>query len=196
MMCIGEPISWLRLERYALEQRDATIRDHIAACPACKTCLDEITRDVVVLRPLVGPRKRRWWPLVAIPAFAMAAAILFFLRPREQVEDRVRIKGLGTVELDVVRERNGAIGDDRTFREGDRFKVIVTCPPENLVRFEVAVTEQGASRADRPLAPARLLCGNRVAIPGAFTLTGNKPHRVCVRINDAGDACLTLRPEH
>lgn len=195
MMCISEPISWLRLEQYALDGRDASVRDHLTSCAACRSCLDEITRDVVVLRPLVVPVKRRWW-IVAIPAFAMAAAILFLLRPREEASDRVRIKGLGTVELDVIRERNGAISDERSFREGDRFKVIVTCPPENLARLDVAVTEQGASRADRPLAPAQLLCGNRVAIPGAFSLSGNKPHRVCVRINDAGDACLTLRPEH
>ena len=194
MMCIGEPISWLRLERYALDGRDDAIRDHLAGCPACKSCLDEITRDVVVLRPLIVPVKRRWWLAVAIPAFAMAAVILFLLRPRDEVDDRVRIKGLGTVEVDVIRERNGAISDERTFRAGDRFKVIVTCPPENLARFEIAVTEDGASRADRPLAPAELLCGNRVAIPGAFSLTGDRPHRVCVRINDASDACLTLRP--
>lgn len=194
MMCIGEPISWLRLERFAIDQRDAAVRDHLAACAACKSCLDEISRDVVMLRPLVVPPKRRWW-VVAIPAFAVAAAILFLLRPRDEESDRVRIKGLGTVELDVIRERNGAIGDQRTFRDGDRFKVIVTCPPENLARFNVAITEQGASRADQPLAPAELMCGNRVAIPGAFTLSGDKPHRVCVRINDAGNACLTLRPE-
>ena len=196
MSCIGEPISWLRLERYAQDGRDAAVRDHLAACPACQSCLDEITRDVVMLRPLVVPPKRRWW-VFAIPAFAAVAvaAVLFVLRPRDEVSESVRIKGLGTVELDVVRERNGAIGDDRTFRAGDRFKVIVTCPPEHLARFDVAITEQGASHADRPLAPAQLLCGNRVAIPGAFSLTGDKPHRVCVRINDAGDACLTLRPE-
>jgi hypothetical protein len=195
MTCISEPVSWLRLERYALDGRDGSVREHIAACPACKSCLDEIARDAVVLRPLIVPEKRRWW-LVAIPAFAVAAAILFLLRPREETSESVRIKGLGTVELDVIRERNGAIGDDRTFRAGDRFKVIVTCPPEHLARFDVAVTEQGAARADRPLAPAQLLCGNRVVLPGAFSLTGNKPHRVCVRINDAGDACLTLRPEN
>lgn len=195
MTCIGEPISWLRLERFAVDGKDAVVRDHVAACPACKGCLDEITRDVVVLRPLVVQPKRRWW-VFAIPAFAVAVAtLLFVLRPREEVGESVRIKGVGTVELDVIRERNGAIGDDRTFREGDRFKIIVTCPPEHLARFDVAITEQGAAHADHPLAPAQLLCGNRIAIPGAFSLTGDKPHRVCVRINDAGDACLTLRPE-
>lgn len=195
MSCISEPISWLRLERFAMDRKDAAVSEHLAACPACKSCLDEITRDVVVLRPLVVPPKRRWW-VFALPAFAVAvAALLFVLRPREEVSESVRIKGLGTVELDVIRERNGAIGDERTFRAGDRFKVIVTCPPEHLARFDVAITEQGAGHADRPLAPAQLLCGNRIAIPGAFSLTGDKPHRVCVRINDAGDACLVLRPE-
>ena len=60
---------------------------------------------------------------------------------------------------------------------------------------EVAVREDGADHADRPLAPAKILCGNRIVVPGAFELTGGKPHRVCVRIEDQADACLTLAPE-
>ena len=203
--CIGEPISWLRLERYALAgASEPAIRAHVEACAACRQCLDEIQRDVVALPPMrvgsAAPKRRRWWT-IALPAFGAvaAAAILFLvLRPRtpEQLTNVAHIKGIGEVIVDVVRERSGVIRDDvRSFRAGDRFKVVVTCPPTHEVSLTVAVREDGGDHADRPLAPAKLLCGNRIYIPGAFELTGDKPHRVCVRIEEQADACLVLAPE-
>lgn len=199
MACIGEPISWLRLERFALEPKDAAVRDHVAACPACKHCLDEIRRDVVALPVLDVPVKRRWWTF-ALPAFAAiaaAAVILFLLRPRDPERDGVaHVKGIGEVVVDVLRERDGVVRDDvRSFRAGDRWKVVVTCPPTKAVALDVAVREQGTARADHPLSPGKIVCGNRVVLPGAFTLTGEKPHRLCVRIEDQANACLTLSPE-
>src|SRR5262245_49716705 len=132
MMCIGEPISWPRLERYAASGGDAAIRDHVAACAACRQCLDEIERDVVALPPLVVAARRKWWKLRLPIAGALAAAalVLVLLRPREPAQDGIaRVKGLGIVEIDVVRERGGVTRDDvRTYAPGDRFKVIVTCP--------------------------------------------------------------------
>lgn len=197
--CIGTPISWLRLETYALDRADAAVRDHLASCPACRQCLDEIERDVVALPPLHVPAKRRWWTF-ALPAFAAVAAaavLLFVMRPRDHAEEGVAyVKGVGEVVVDVVRERAGVVRDDvRTFRAGDRFKVVVTCPPTREVALAVSVHEDGSQAADHPLAPARIVCGNRVVLPGAFELTGAKRHRVCVRIGDAADACLTLTPE-
>jgi hypothetical protein len=201
LACIGEPISWLRLERYAHSgASDASVREHLAACPACQHCFDEIERDVVALPPLHVPakRRRRWlFALPAIGAIAAAAIVLLLLRPRPRAEDNVaHIKGIGDVVVDVVRERDGSVRDDvRTFKAGDRWKVIVTCPPTHAVALDVAVHEDGAARPDRPLAPAKLVCGNRVVLPGAFALTGTKPHRVCVRIEDQATACVTLSPE-
>jgi hypothetical protein len=147
----------------------------------------------------VPAAKRKWWRF-ALPAFgalAAAAIILFLLRPREPSLDNVaHIKGVGEVVVDVVRERDGTVRDDvRTFKPGDRFKVIVTCAPSHEVSIDVAVREDGSERPDHPLAPAKLVCGNRVVLPGAFSLTGNKQHDVCARINDEADACLTLSPE-
>ena len=197
--CIGEPISWLRLERYALEPKDTGVREHVDACPACRHCLDEIQRDVVALPPLHVPAKRNWWrfALPALGAIAAAAIILFVLRPRDVTQEGVaHVKGVGEVVIDVVRERAGIVRDDvRTFRAGDRFKVVVTCAPTHSVALDVSVLEDGAARPDRPLAPANIVCGNRIVLPGAFELTGNKPHRVCVRIQDQATACLTLKPE-
>jgi hypothetical protein len=200
LACISEPISWLRLETYAIGGADASVREHVAACPACRSCLDEIERDVVALPPLAAPApKRRWWR-IALPAFgalAAAAIILLLLRPEKSTRDGIAyVKGPGEVVIDVVRERSGVIRTDaRTFKTGDRFKVIVTCAPSHEVSLVVAVREAGAQRADQPLAPARITCGNRVVVPGAFSLTGDKPHHVCARINDEADACLVLRPE-
>jgi hypothetical protein len=212
--CIGEPISWLRLERFALAGGDAQVRDHVAACPACKQCLDEIQRDVVALPPLpaLAAPRRRWW-MIALPiagALAAAAIALVVLRPHEPARENVaHVKGLGEVVVDVVRERGGTIRQDaRTFVPGDRWKIVVTCAQAKTAWLDVGVVEDGARGADYPLAPAQVTCGNRVVIPGAFRITGDKVNRVCVHIGTASTgrpsslapghpdvACVTLRPE-
>lgn len=196
--CIDTPISWPRLERYAAGVADAQITAHLAACPACASCLDDIRRDVVALPPLVVPervRRSRWW--LALPALA-AAAVTLAVWPRDPArEDVVRVKGVGDVVLGVVRERDGTIRDDATtFLPGDRWKVVVTCPPAASAWVHVDVD------GDRPLAPARIACGNRVVVPGAFHLTGDLANRICLRVSaeaapaaDAPSACVTIRPE-
>jgi hypothetical protein len=224
--CIGEPISWPRLERHAQGGgADRAVHDHLAACAACARCLDEIRGDLVALPPLAVPpggeasrperRARRWW-LAPAMAFAAAAAVALVVwrggagpgagpgpdpdgAPREEV---ARVKGVGEVVLGVVRERDGVIRPDaRTYAAGDRWKVVVTCPPAASAWIDVAVHDAG--QVDHPLAPARIACGNRVAVPGAFSITGDRANRVCVRIGAGAapdraqppDACVTLRPE-
>jgi hypothetical protein len=190
--CIGEPVSWLRLETYAMDRADAAVRDHLAACPACAACLTEIERDVVALPPLAVPhRKRRtWWPLLLVPALAIAAIVL---RPRPHT-DSFAVKGVGDVTIGVVRERAGVLTfDTHEYRPGDRWKVFVTCAPSAGAYVDVSVG------SDHPLAPAQLACGNRVVVPGAFTLDGGA-NRVCVHVaasaGEPGDqACVTIRPE-
>lgn len=71
--CIGEPISWLRLERLALDELPdaAAVRAHLDACPACAAAFAQIREDA---RPLPAlPRlatvrvpddaaaKEPWW---------------------------------------------------------------------------------------------------------------------------------------
>jgi len=210
--CIGEPISWLRLEEFALDSHDAQIAQHLAACPACAGCLAEIRRDVVALPPLAVPApRRRWswrWLFVLAPALAAAvlALVLWPRRPRGP-ENVATIKGVGEVVLGVVRERDGTIRDDvLTYAPGDRWKLVVTCPPAATTWVDLAVIDAGT--IDHPLPPARIACGNRVVVPGAFTITGDRPNRVCIRVGSELDrdrrapvsgepdvACLTLRPE-
>jgi hypothetical protein len=200
MTCIDQPVSWLRLERLAAGAVDREAADHLAACPACARCLAELRADVVLLRPIATPTRRaRWWRL-AVPAMAFAAAALVLLmvwpRPPGDRDDVVRVKGVGDVIVGVIRERGGAIRDDaRSFRPGDRWKVVVTCPPEAAVWIEVDVD------GDRPLPPAQIACGNRVALPGAFELT-DRTNRICVRAiaaarpaGEPGQACVTISAE-
>lgn len=207
--CIGTPISWPRLERHA-SSPDTTVAQHVAQCAACRACLDEITRDVVALPVLAAAtvKKARWW-WVALPAVAAAALALVLVWPREpkRAGNVALVKGGGEVTLGLVRERAGAIREDATtFTAGDRWKVVVTCAPGQGAWVDVAVVEAGAQNADHPLAAARIACGNRVVVPGAFELTGKVANRVCVRVAAdvapardllGGDdtACLTVTPE-
>jgi hypothetical protein len=211
--CIGTPISWLRLETFALAPNDPDIDAHVAACPACKHCLDEIRGDAVALPAFVVPARRprtRWW-VFAVPALAAAVIALIVLRPRPEPElgNVATIKGVGEIVLGVVRERDGVVRDDvTTFATGDRWKVEVTCAADRAAWIDVAVVELGATQPDLPLAPARVACGNKVVVPGAFAITGGKPNRICVRVAAdlaprralpvAGEpdvACVTVTPE-
>jgi len=203
MACIGEPISWPRLERFAQSRADATIAAHLAQCPACAQCLGEITSDVVALPPLAvpAPRRRTQWWWFALPALAVAAIVLLLVIPRAPAhrDNVASIKGVGDVTLGLVRDRAGNILEDATtFARGDRWKVVVTCAPGLDTEIEVFVMEAGKTTADHPLAPARIACGNRVVVPGAFEITGAVANRICVLVasdGDTGTACLTVTPE-
>lgn len=215
--CIGEPVSWPRLEAHAAGPRDPTIAAHVVACAACRACLDDIARDVVALPPLAiaaPARRRAWWWAAPVVAAAAAVVLIVIARPRDRDPDRddgdaiARVKGVGEVVLGTIRERAGTITDDaREFAPGDRWKVVVSCAPGKGAWIDVAVVDAGARRVDYPLAPARVGCGNRVVVPGAFVLDGARPNQVCVRIGveaapprampRAGDdavACVTIRP--
>ena len=205
--CIGEPISWLRLERHALAP-DAAIAEHVAACAACRQCFDEISRDIVALPPLVVPERRRLslrWLRFAVPALAAAAIAIVVLRPKPEPAHRgellAGVKGVGDVAVQLVRERNGAIAEDATtFSPADRWKVVITCASASGAWIDVAVTEAGASAADHPIAPVHVACGNDVAVPGAFSLTGERTNEICVRVwaqpGELGDrACIRVSPE-
>jgi len=59
--CTREPVSWLRLERYALGELGAdaarAIEVHVAECAACRGCLERIWGDDRPLPRLVLKRK-------------------------------------------------------------------------------------------------------------------------------------------
>ncbi len=78
------------------------------------------------------------------------------------------------------------------FRDGDRFKVLVTCPPTERAVFDVLVLDEAG--VSFPLGqPQALECGNEVPLRGAFRLTGATDEEVCVAWSEHVDAALSAR---
>jgi hypothetical protein len=207
-LCIGEPVSWLRLEQHRLRELAASdalaVEAHLAMCPACTACAEETNRPLALSPPdAVAPKVRRearlgGWRTGATAGgvLAAAAAMALVVVPRSTQGPDSRpgpvaigardtgSKG-GDVAMELVRERMGlAEYGARAFLAGDRWKVLVTCPVERVLFWDVAIHEAG--RSSFPLVPAApIACGNRVALPGAFQLTGAGAKRVCLVL--AGD---------
>lgn len=192
-----EPLSWLKLERYALGELAAEerrqVETRLALSPADRAVLAQIRGDESVLPPLplvaLGSprreRKRIGWAAISATVAAAAAVTLALLRgpvsdfpSRRQVASGV--KG-GEVAIALYSERVGE--EPVAFSQGERFKLLVTCPPwflEALPEGLTVVMFQGGERFF-PLGKApSLACGNRVAWPGAFTLDGRADVQVCL----------------
>lgn len=200
----GEPVSWLRLERFALgeladEERGA-IAAHLEGCPACRGCLAQLQAPVR-LRPLVldgglasaraphRPRRRSPARIALVATLAAAAAVAALILSTRLLEHAVPERGLpgsrigvkgGELALVLVRERGGrTLVGATSYAPGDRLKALVTSPcGERPLRHELVVVE-GHERSF-PLARATLACGNQVPLEGAFALTGREPVAVCV----------------
>jgi hypothetical protein len=190
--CTAQPISWLKLERYRLGELSAEesrrIEAHLNECQACRASLESIRADETALKPLPEAPPRapglRW--VTAGAALAAAAALLVVLlvvdwhRAMPGVPPpKIAFKG-GELSISLVRERQGAVlHDPETFTSGDRFKVQVTCPPAEEISWDLAVFQD--EEAWFPYVPEEpLRCGNRVPLPGAFSLTGDSPATVCL----------------
>jgi hypothetical protein len=203
--CVGEPVSWLRLERYHLgeiagAEREA-IAAHLAACPACAACLASIEQDDGSVLPTLAVTKAppravlTRLPVRAaavVGALAAAAALVLVMRGSSPTGDghpaRVpggRIKG-DAIAFSLVRDDGERIvGADGVYRDGDRFKAIVTCAPGSSASFDLAVFDSGDPTF--PLAPAHdFACGNGVPLPGAFRLTGASDETVCIVWSETG----------
>jgi hypothetical protein len=202
MSCIGTPISWLRLERYqagelARDDRDA-IAKHVSECDVCAACLRRIEEDdkrELPPLPASAPKKggivvqlRRAAPMIAALAVAAALLIVIGRKPREDDDGGTvamnRIKG-GDVSFSLVNADDTVFEGGAVYRDGDRFKVVMTCPPGMRGAFDVVVYEHG--EAAFPLEPAHgIACGNGVALPGAFRATGADKMTVCLVWDDSG----------
>jgi hypothetical protein len=201
-LCTGEPISWLRLERYRLGELPGPERDsvvaHLGACPVCAACLAEANRPVAMPplpAPTAAPLFSRIRPgllgqttagaMLRI-AFALTALVLLMLpggksnqvaRLASQTEPGV--KG-GEVTVALVRERNGIVEHGATtFAPEDRWKVLVTCPMQQVLFWDLAVVD--GDHVTFPLQPSTpIACGNHVALPGAFRLAADHIVEVCL----------------
>lgn len=214
------PVSWLRLERYALGELDVGQREdiaaHLATCARCRACADRIAAEVErELPPLPAgtatPRARpdrpdgRAWPWGLRPrahGFALAAGLalvagMFVLRPGEHERVGgsrvVAVKG-GDVAVELVREHDGSIAWEPTsFSTGDRLKLLVTCASPLQVHADIVVLQ-----SDGPAfvgAPALVACGNRVPVPPAFRITGPGAARVCVLLDATGPPTRIVLPD-
>jgi len=202
--CTGEPISWLRLERYHLGElgpdERSRIEQHLATCPACRACLERIEGDdAVALPPLPAPMPARRVVRLRRPAqigafvatLAAAAAVGLAIRSSHPTDgERValqgaRVKGDG-IAFSLVREDGARVdGEEGVYRDGDRFKAIVTCAPGAAGAFDMVVYD--ASGASFPLDPSvGLACGNEAALSGAFRLTGAGDETLCLVWNASG----------
>jgi hypothetical protein len=193
--CVGQPLSWLTLERYHLGELPGVERQrvegHLEGCAPCRSCLDQILADgVLELAPLPvaarppapPPRWRPRWALVGAGLAAVAALVLVTVLPPSPTAPppaRIGFKG-GELSLSLVRQRGTAILHEPTsFAAGDRFKVLVTCSPGSSPSADVVVL-QGA-QVSFPLARVKeVSCGNREPLPGAFSITGQEQAMVCL----------------
>jgi hypothetical protein len=202
--CVGEPVSYLRLELHQLGELPAAearaIEAHLHACDACRACQAEVQREVTLpaLRPLPEteragggrvlpqrPRAGLRWALGG--GLAAAAALLLVLRlggpgmePPSVPPARVGVKG-GELALTLVRRHGQALADPARFAPGDAFRALLTCPPGQPVRALLVVYQDG--RAHFPLPPTRIAsCGNQRPLDGAFSLDGVQEALVCVAV--------------
>ncbi|HEX5658326.1 MAG TPA: hypothetical protein VFX59_14085 [Polyangiales bacterium] len=178
-------VSWLQLERYALGELSGDERSQVerelADSSEDRACLDAILSDDTVLPPLPVPlRKKRtaWWAGAA----ALAAALALMLMPRDLPSHRSVSDGVkgGEVAITLISERTGAAA--RSFRDGDRFKLLLTCPTWLTSRVHVVMFQDGQRYT--PLSDT-VECGNQVPWPGAFSLDGSGAVDVCVTWTDA-----------
>lgn len=225
LSCIGTPISWLRLELHhagelASAEERAAITAHLATCDACAACLAQIEAEAALpLRPLpvlplpaplpasrrVSLLRRLAPPLAAL---AVAAGVLLVLgrgshsgsegRRSDLDPGAARTKG-GDVAFVLVRDDDSLVAEaGGSYRDGDRWKALVSCPAGMRASWDLVVFEHGD--VEFPFAaPGDLTCGNDVPLGGAFRTTGHDAMTVCLVWSDGAmvdrDALRRASPE-
>ena len=202
--CIGEPVSYFRLERYELSElpkdEQRSVAEHLAQCPTCRACYERMQADgreqdlAALLARLQKPppnaaaRAPRWlWGTGALALSLIGLLAVLRGSPATQPmasSGAPQTKGDGlALELTRVDARGQQL-DPSHFAPGDRWKVTVSCPPALAGTARVLVFQAG--EMFEPL-PAQILesCGNRRALSGAFHLDGGAPVDVCVLLGDA-----------
>jgi hypothetical protein len=187
------------------ERRD--ILAHLSTCTRCRAVADQIAADAARELPPLPPvstsgatsaplpavptshrgrpflrRRRQAFVVAAAAAAAFALVVKLGLRPRDQPrigQPRVvAIKG-GDVAIELVRERDDSVAWEPTsFAPGDRFKLLVTCPPPLQLHADIVVLQSDGPAF--PGEPAVIACGNRVPVMPPFRITGPGPATVCV----------------
>jgi hypothetical protein len=181
--------------------------DSVALAPLPVSPPGRVARPVLVGGAVESRPGRLSWlrspPAMALAStLAIAAAVVLGIgrdwwRPAAPGTDgteatAVRVKG-GSVAFTLVRDDDERIeGAEGVFRDGDRFKVLVTCPPSLNAAFDVVVFEAGAAASFPLKAAPAFACGNQVPLAGAMRLTGAKPETVCVAWDETGEVDRAL----
>lgn len=222
-------LSWLKLEQRLLNELEpaeaSAVDAAVAGAPRLAARVAAIA-DAPALPPLDLSREdsglplpdearptggaeviplRRWAGVATALALAAAALLVVWVGPKsEHPGPQTRWKG-GELALTLDRARDGRVLEDAAdFRPGDRFRVRLTCPPGDRA-WDLVVYQEG--EASFPLdATEPLACGNRVVLPGAFTLDGDDEALVCAVLEPPsraglaggppreGSVCAVLRP--
>lgn len=188
------PVSWLRLERYALGElgpdERTNIAGHLASCPGCRARADLIAgdggRELPPLPPAPTARtttRHPGWLAFAVGA-AAAVLLVVWARPADEPQPsgrRLAVKG-GEVTIELVRERAGSIAWEPTsFTADDRFKLLLTCAPPLHVYADLVVLQSDGPAF--PGAAALVGCGNRIPLPISFRISGPGDASICVALD-------------
>lgn len=191
--------SWLVLERYALGECDPdearAVESQLVADPEIRAMFVAIRGDRRVPPPLPIPHRRR--PLLA--AVVLLAAVALVAVGLQRPDGAV--KG-GDLALELVGVRDGLATPLSDVTVGDSVGLRLTCPPG---RTDVDVVVFHGGEVAFPFDAVSVPCGNRVPIPGAFSV--DRPGRldVCVAVGalpsrailatgpSAADVCVTAR---
>ena len=198
LSCGETPISWFQFDRRLAGElsgsEEERIERHLSSCPACRACWDEVqttSRQLPALQTTAPEsrmhRLRKWLgPATLVPIAAVAILLLVINRstPGELNGEPVNILKGGDLTFSLLRDHRGDVAADPDhFVSGDRFRVLVTCPPDQGRAWDVVVYQDG--EAFFPFeADQRLQCGNEVALPGAFRVTGDSAVEVCLVLAD------------
>ena len=172
----------------------------LPATPAVPRTGEVIAIGSARAKPITSQRVRV--AMILAPILAAAAAGMLWLRSSRDsaspanvtaaLHATTSIKGVGELALQLARDRNGNVQTNvTTFRPGDRWKTLLTCAPSTAnagtpseVWADVVVLEiiDGNPVAEFPQPPTQLSCGNAVAVPGAFAITGARNNIICVTL--------------
>lgn len=148
------------------------VREHLAACDACRGERDADAAMHAEFRARVLPRtlpqpRRRWWVFVALPALAAAAALLLLvLRPHHEEPD-LGIKGGAAWQVVALHgDHELRVHDGTKLAAGDRVRFVVV---PNGAHYVTIASVDGAGAASIYYAAVKL-DGPRVEVPDSIVL--------------------------
>lgn len=216
-VCIDQPISWLRLERYRLGELSGTesraIEQHLQHCPTCQSCYAETAvelelpplpqlSEVSLKWPSPPPRVHfsrnpfqwlRGWRAVAIAFTAVTCVFsLWVYNPFQPVAPHTTRPALmrvkgGTLSLQLVRQRDNAQSSKQQSFRPGDRFKLLLTSPPKL-GSAIAVVVYQDQRAYFPLALSQPpVYGNHIPLPGSIALDGDAPADICVAVGGSNE---------